>query len=130
MKNTTAILFVIVLGVGLIATGCATTGGDDERFEVAKCPDCGTQMAEGTFCAGCNTVSTTYGEFTCENCAKKVKAGTWCAKHNKFHFPKDAPRCKMCGKLTGEWCEKCGHYAGLPKVSYDKANNRPVAKAQ
>ena len=124
-----AILAACVLAAAVLLTGCPKTekmSTSATQDQAAKCPVCGKAMPEGEFCEKCTAVATSLGEFKCAKCEKTVKAGTYCAKHNKFRFPASAGKCPKCEKVRGTWCEKCGHYACLPSVGYDKQTKKPI----
>lgn len=91
----------------------------DTQVEAAKCPDCGTAMAEGQYCAEDNAVATKdEATASCPGCSKEFKSGEYCEECNNFVFNEDAA-CQ-CGHQMrkGEWCSECQTYAGLPNVAY------------
>lgn len=120
------LMMSMLLGVVLLGGCVENQKAGCEAGEQAVCPVCGKEMPEDAFCPGCNAVANCIGEFKCSGCDKTVKAGTYCPKHNKFRFPAAAGKCPKCGKVKGEWCEKCGHYAMLPHVTYDADAKKPV----
>ena len=122
------VVLSMLLGFALVG-GCARFTGGAAKMEAA-CPGCGKVMAEDAYCQPCNAVATSLGEFKCETCGKVVKAGTYCEKHNRFRFPASVGNCLKCGKEKGMWCEKCGHYALLPQVTYDAQAGKPMAKKE
>lgn len=126
--KTRLLVLTLLLGVAMVG-GCQTCPSAKTvagEAEAAPCPVCGTEMHEDDFCPKCNAVATNLGEFKCPKCEKTVKAGTYCAKHNKFRFPASAGKCPKCDKVKGTWCEKCGHYAMLPHITYDENAKEPV----
>ncbi len=120
------LMMSMLLGAVLLGGCVENPKAGCETGEQAVCPVCGKEMPEDAFCPQCNAVANCIGEFKCASCDKTVKAGTYCPKHNKFRFPAAAGKCPKCGKVKGEWCETCGHYAMLPHITYDAEAKKPV----
>ena len=100
------------------------------RAAVATCPGCGEQMAEDTYCAGCNAVATTETALVhCSACDKDFKPGTYCAVCNRFMLNARV-QCRNCQDLVikGHYCPGEKLFKGLVGVVYCEQHKTPYAK--
>jgi hypothetical protein len=122
-----------VLGNGGCKESDNQTRGDGQAQSqptISACPLCDDQIAEDTYCAGCNAVATTETDLVhCSKCEKDFKPGTYCAACNRFMLNAKV-HCGNCQDLVikGHYCPNEKLYKGLIGIAYCEEHERPHAE--